>query len=332
MDTQGVFPVLPGLVSVMCCMVGRGDACMGSGSLVPVTGLCSQASASTCRARALAARPLDCDAAPGLLSVSISQVVSHDFDLSDRVPRRGAVRALDQSALLELPEALKAADADGVVRQALQAVPQALTEAEATAAIGAAPHQRTSERTAWRNGHRDRLLTTAAGDIELKTPKLWAWSVFPSLLERRRRIDRASSAVVTEACLHGVAPGRWTNWCGCSAMTPASRDRRCRESVRAWTARWPCSGPAAVCRTEGAARQGGPDPFLGPCRFCRVALSGRCAPTSRLRHPGPAPAGARAGRTGGRGGRCDGRCSWLIPWREFGRSAPLVIAEGCRYG
>ncbi|MER6695241.1 hypothetical protein ABT329_41250, partial [Streptomyces minutiscleroticus] len=37
--------------------------------------------------------------------------------------------ALDQSALLELLEALKAADADDVVRQALQAVLQALIEA-----------------------------------------------------------------------------------------------------------------------------------------------------------------------------------------------------------
>ncbi|GGM25689.1 hypothetical protein GCM10010129_82740 [Streptomyces fumigatiscleroticus] len=113
--------------------------------------------------------------------------------------------ARDQSALLELLDALKAADADDVVRQALQAVLQALIEAEATAAIGAASHQRTSERTAWRNGHRDRLLTTAAGDIELKIPKLRAGSFFPLLLERRRRVDRALFAVVMEACLHGVS-------------------------------------------------------------------------------------------------------------------------------
>ena len=46
--------------------------------------------------------------------------------------------ALDQSALLELLESLKAADADDLVRRALQAVLQALIEAEATAVIG--PH------------------------------------------------------------------------------------------------------------------------------------------------------------------------------------------------
>lgn len=113
--------------------------------------------------------------------------------------------ALDQSALLELLEALKAADADDVVRRALQAVLRALIEAEATVVIGAAPHQRSEQRTAWRNGHRDRLLTTAAGDVELKIPKLRAGSFFPCLLERRRRIDQALFAVVMEAYLHGVS-------------------------------------------------------------------------------------------------------------------------------
>ncbi|WP_030512650.1 IS256 family transposase, partial [Microbispora rosea] len=98
--------------------------------------------------------------------------------------------ALDQSALLDLLESLKAADADDVIRQALQAVLQALIEAEATALIGAAPHQRTETRTTQRNGYRDRLLTTAAGDLELKIPKLRSGSFFPSLLERRRRIDQ----------------------------------------------------------------------------------------------------------------------------------------------
>ncbi|MBB2747032.1 UNVERIFIED_ORG: transposase-like protein [Microbispora rosea subsp. rosea] len=113
--------------------------------------------------------------------------------------------ALDQSALLDLLESLKAADADDVIRHALQAVLQALIEAEATAVIGAAPHQRTETRTAQRNGYRDRLLTTAAGDLELKIPKLRSGSFFPSLLERRRRIDQALFAVVMEAYLQGVS-------------------------------------------------------------------------------------------------------------------------------
>jgi putative transposase len=113
--------------------------------------------------------------------------------------------ALDQSALLELLEALKVADADDVVRRAVESVFEALIDAEATARIGAAPHERTEARVARRNGYRDRLVTTAAGDVELRIPKLRAGSFFPSLLERRRRIDQALFAVVMEAYVHGVS-------------------------------------------------------------------------------------------------------------------------------
>jgi putative transposase len=44
-----------------------------------------------------------------------------------------------------------------------------------------------------------------AGDLELRIPKLRSGSFFPSLLERRRRIDQALFAVVMEAYLHGVS-------------------------------------------------------------------------------------------------------------------------------
>jgi hypothetical protein len=63
----------------------------------------------------------------------------------------------------------------------------------------------TSAEWCQRNGHRAKTLTTTAGDLDLRIPKLRAGSFFPSLLERRRRIDRALSAVVMEAYLHGVS-------------------------------------------------------------------------------------------------------------------------------
>jgi putative transposase len=113
--------------------------------------------------------------------------------------------ALDQSALLEVLEALKAADVDDRIRSAATTIYQALIEAELTAVIGAGPHERTDARTAQRNGSRPRILTTTAGDLELRIPKLRAGSFFPSLLERRRRIDQALFAVVMEAYLHGVS-------------------------------------------------------------------------------------------------------------------------------
>ena len=113
--------------------------------------------------------------------------------------------ALDQSALIDLLEALKTTDVDERVRVATEHLYQALIDAELTAFVGAAPHERTPDRTAQRNGSRPRTLTTTAGDLELRIPKLRAGSFFPSLLERRRRIDQALFAVVMEAYLHGVS-------------------------------------------------------------------------------------------------------------------------------
>jgi putative transposase len=112
---------------------------------------------------------------------------------------------LDQSALLEVLDALRAAEVGDRVRQATETIYQALIEAELTAVIGAAPYERTEGRVAQRNGHRPRTLTTPAGDLELRIPKLRAGSFFPSLLERRRRVDQALFAVVMEAYLHGVS-------------------------------------------------------------------------------------------------------------------------------
>ncbi|HEX7277803.1 MAG TPA: IS256 family transposase [Acidimicrobiales bacterium] len=101
--------------------------------------------------------------------------------------------------------ALKAGDVTDTIRASLEWILQELIEAEATAAIGAGRHERSETRVTQRNGHRARLLSTAAGDVELAIPKLRRGSFFPSLLERRRRVDRALYAVVMEAYVHGVS-------------------------------------------------------------------------------------------------------------------------------
>ena len=113
--------------------------------------------------------------------------------------------ALHYSALLELLEGLQLADESDRVRLAAQRLFQELIEAEAQAAIGAAPYERSPDRVALRNGSRPRTLTTNAGDLELRIPKLRTGSFFPSLLERRRRVDQALFAVVMEAYVHGVS-------------------------------------------------------------------------------------------------------------------------------
>lgn len=113
--------------------------------------------------------------------------------------------ALDQSALLELLGELQSTDVSDRIRLATQKLYQELIDAEATAVIGAAPYERSDGRVAVRNGSRPRTLTTTAGDLDLRIPKLRQGSFFPSLLERRRRVDQALFAVVMEAYVHGVS-------------------------------------------------------------------------------------------------------------------------------
>jgi transposase-like protein len=113
--------------------------------------------------------------------------------------------ALTDSDLSELLAALKAGEMTDTIRSSLEWILQQLIEAEATAVIGAERHERTEARVAQRNGHRPKLVSTAAGDVELAIPKLRRGSFFPSLLERRRRIDRALYAVVMEAYVHGIS-------------------------------------------------------------------------------------------------------------------------------
>ena len=87
--------------------------------------------------------------------------------------------ALLQSDLIDLLDAIRAGGDLDVVRHSVELVLQALIDTEATEVIGAEPHERTPARTTQRNGARERLLSTKAGDVELRIPKLRKGSFFP---------------------------------------------------------------------------------------------------------------------------------------------------------
>jgi putative transposase len=113
--------------------------------------------------------------------------------------------ALSQSAVSELLEALRTGEAVDLIRESVRMVLQELIEAEASEVVGAARYERTDTQTTERNGSRPRLLSTQAGDIDLRIPKLRKGSFFPLILEPRRRIDQALYAVVMEAYVAGVS-------------------------------------------------------------------------------------------------------------------------------
>src|SRR3990170_4238265 len=91
------------------------------------------------------------------------------------------------------------------LREGVRILAQAIMETEVSGQIGALPYERSSERTAYRNGYRTRTWDTRVGTIELKIPKVTAGTYFPSLLEPRRRAEKALHAVVCEAYVKGIS-------------------------------------------------------------------------------------------------------------------------------
>jgi putative transposase len=95
-------------------------------------------------------------------------------------------------------------DAD-FLKEGVRVLSQALMEMEVQEHVGAARHERSPGRVGQRNGYRERNWDTRVGTVELKVPRVRDSSYFPSLLEPRRRAERALAAVVQEAYVHGVS-------------------------------------------------------------------------------------------------------------------------------
>ena len=135
-------------------------------------------------------------------------------------------------ALLELlRKAELERDAD-FLREGVRALSQALLELEVTRHVGAERHERTAERTGQRNGYRERQWDTRVGTIELQVPRVRDGSFYPSLLEPRKRAERALVAVVQEAYVQGVSPRRVDDLVqalGMQGISKSQVSRLCRE-------------------------------------------------------------------------------------------------------
>ncbi len=101
-------------------------------------------------------------------------------------------------ALDELAE--KGPDAD-LLRHMIPFVAQRLMDLDVETRYGI----KSEERSNSRNGYRDRLWQTRAGDVELRIPKLCQCSYFPPFLEPRRTAEKALAAMIHEAYVQGVS-------------------------------------------------------------------------------------------------------------------------------
>src|SRR3954451_15125575 len=108
----------------------------------------------------------------------------------------------DRIALRELLE--KGSDAT-FLREMIGFAAQRLMELESDGLCGAAHGERSAERVNQRNGYRDRDWQTRAGTVELRIPKLRKGTYFPGFLEPRRTAEKALTAVIQEAYIHGIS-------------------------------------------------------------------------------------------------------------------------------
>ena len=91
------------------------------------------------------------------------------------------------------------------LRESVRLMTQLLMEAEVEERIGAERYERSPERNNQRNGYRDRVWETRVGEVPLRIPKLRMGSYFPTLLEPRRRSEKALLAVVQSAYVEGIS-------------------------------------------------------------------------------------------------------------------------------
>jgi len=120
----------------------------------------------------------------------------------------------------------------GFLRDGVKLLAQELMEAEVGELAGAALHERSAARLTYRNGYREREWDTRVGTVDLQIPKLRAGSYFPSLLEPRRRHERALLSVVQEAYINGVSTRAVDQLAEALGLKGISKDqvsRICRE-------------------------------------------------------------------------------------------------------
>lgn len=149
-------------------------------------------------------------------------------------PKDIKISSPDQFALLNDPDFL-----NQIVTRFLQQ----FLEAEITTFLQAAPHQRTDERTGYRNGYKPRILKTRVGRIELSVPQDREGRFHSELFARFQRSEKALILALQEAYLQGVSTRKVTKiteqLCG-TAFSKSHISTLCQEldeDIQAWRQR-----------------------------------------------------------------------------------------------
>jgi len=90
-------------------------------------------------------------------------------------------------------------------RQIGEKILNAILEKEFEAYIGASRHERNESRRDYRNGHKERLLKTTLGELNLLRPYARSGRFETKLFENYSRIDKALVSMIVESYLKGVS-------------------------------------------------------------------------------------------------------------------------------
>ena len=166
----------------------------------------------------------------------------------------------ERMGLLEL---MRKRGVDGDVdflREALRVLVEEVMEADVSSRTGAGYGERNPERVTQRNGYRSRAWDTRVGTMELQISKLREGGYFPSLLEPRRRSERALLAVIRQAYVEGVSTRRVDDLVealGCEGISKSQVPRICQELdgvVESFLGRPLDGGPYPYLWLDGAPR------------------------------------------------------------------------------
>jgi len=187
-------------------------------------------------------------------------------------------------ALLELLRKAELEEDADFLREGVRVLAQELMELEVAQHVGAERYERTPDRSGQRNGYRERAWDTRVGSLELRVPRVRDGSFYPSLLDPRKRAERALAAVVQEAYVQGVSTRRvdeLVQALGLAGISKSQVSRLCRE----------LAGEVERFRTR---RLAGPYPYVWlDATFVKVREGGRVVSMAVVIAIGVSAAGQR---------------------------------------
>ena len=131
---------------------------------------------------------------------------------------------------------------EGLAKLAEQVLNQIL-KAQASEQLRAEPYERTDERQGYRNGYRERSLTTRIGKLVLDVPRLRCGEFSTDIFERYQRSEQALLISLMEMVINGVSTRKVKNvvekLCGV-VFSKSSVSELCKkldQTVNAWNER-----------------------------------------------------------------------------------------------